>query len=108
MPAIKFILFILFLIVVASFAVKNMASVGVSYYDFKFQVHTVELPLMVVMVVSLILGFLIAWFISIFDLFKLRTTIRKQNKSISSMEEELASIKNASQPSTQIESSIDS
>ncbi|MBT5632920.1 MAG: hypothetical protein HOJ13_09345, partial [Nitrospina sp.] len=54
MPAIKFILSILLLIVIASFAVKNMGSVEISYYDFKFQLHSIELPLMVVVVIPLI------------------------------------------------------
>jgi hypothetical protein len=42
------------------------------------------------------------------ELFKLKSTIRRQNKSISSMEEELESLKNTSQLPAQAESSIDS
>ena len=108
MPAIKFILFILLLIVIASFAVKNMAAVGISYYDFEFQLQTIELPLMVVMLIPLLLGFLIAWVLGLSELFKLKSTIRRQNKSISSMEEELESLKNTPQLPAQAESSIDS
>ena len=108
MPVIKFILFILLLIVIASFAVQNMASVGISYYDFEFQLQIIELPLIVVMVIPLILGFLIAWVMGMSDLFKLKSTIRKQNKSISSMEEELESLKNTPQLPAPVESSIDS
>ncbi|MBT3184750.1 MAG: LapA family protein [Nitrospina sp.] len=108
MPAIKFILFILLLIVVASFAVQNMTAVGISYYDFEFQPHTIELPLMVVIMIPLILGFLIAWVLGISDLFKLKSTIRRQNRSICSMEEELESLKNTPQLPAQTESSIDS
>ena len=108
MPAIKFILFILLLIVIASFAVQNMAAVGISYYDFEFQLHTIELPLMVVMLIPLLLGFLIAWVMGLSDLFKLKSTIRRQNKSISSMEGELECLKNNPQLPAQVESSIDS
>ena len=108
MPAIKFILLILLLIVIASFAVQNMASVGISYYDFEFQLQIIELPLMVVMLIPLLLGFLITWVMGLSELFKLKSTIRRQNKSISSMEEELESLKNTSQLSAQAESSIDS
>jgi len=108
MPAIKFILFILLLIVIASFAVQNMVAVGISYYDFEFQLQTIELPLMVVMLIPLLLGFLIAWILGLSELFKLKSTIRRQNKSISSMEEELESLKNTSQPPAQAESTIDS
>lgn len=108
MPALKFILSILLLIVIASFAVKNMGSVEISYYDFEFQLNSIELPLMVVVVIPLIVGFLIAWIMGVFDRFKLKSTIRRQNKSISSMEEELDRLKNTPQLPAQAESSIDS
>jgi uncharacterized integral membrane protein len=108
MPAIKFILSILLLIVIASFAVQNMDAVSIRYYDFKFQLHTLELPLMVVVVIPLIMGFLIAWFLGALEQFKLKTRIRKQNKSISSLEEELDTLKNIPQLPVQAESSIDS
>jgi uncharacterized integral membrane protein len=93
MPAIKFVLSILLLIVIASIAVKNMGSVEFNYYDLQLQLHTIELPLMVVLVIPLVLGFLIAWFMDLFDRFKLKSTIRQQNRSISSMEEELENLK---------------
>ena len=108
MTVIKFVLSILLLIVIASFAVQNMGSVEISYYDYEFQLHAVELPLMVVVVIPLLLGFLIAWFMGVFDRFKLKSTIRKQSKSISSMEEELERLKNTPQIPVQAESSTDS
>ena len=107
MPAIKFVLSIFFLIVIASFAVKNMGTVELSYYDLKLQLHLVELPLMVALLIALILGFLIAWFMGMFGHFKLKSTIRKQNRSISSMEEELDRLKNTPQLPAQAESSND-
>ena len=108
MPAIKFVLSILLLIVIASFAVKNMGSVELNYYDLQLQLHTIELPLMVVLVIPLVLGFLIAWFMGVFDRFKLKSTIRQQKRSISSMEEELDNLKNTPQIPVQAESSTDS
>lgn len=108
MPAIKFILSILLLIVIASFAVQNMDSVKINYYDLKLDLHTIELPLMVVLVIPLVLGFLIAWFMGMFDRFKLKSTIRQQNRSISSMEEELELLKSTPQLPAQAESSTDS
>lgn len=108
MPAIKFVLSILLLIVIASFAVKNMGSVELNYYDLQLQLNTIELPLMVVLVVPLVLGFLIAWFMGLLDRFKLKSTIRKQKRSISSMEEELENLKNTPQLPVQAESSTDS
>ncbi len=108
MSAIKFILSIVLLIVIASFAVQNMGSVEINYYDLKFQLHSIELPLMVMVVIPLVLGFFIAWFMGLFDRFKLKSTIRRQNKSITSMEEELDRIKNTPQLPVQAESTLDS
>lgn len=108
MPALKFILFILLLIVVASFSVQNMGSVQVNYYNLKFQLQSLELPLMVVIMIPLILGFLIAWCLVLLERFKLKSTIRRQTKSILSMEEELERIRNTPQIPAQAESSIDS
>ena len=108
MPAIKFILSILLLIVIASFAVNNMGSVEFDYYDLQLQLHSIELPLMVVLVIPLVLGLLIAWFMDLFDRFKLKSIIRQQNRSISSMEEELENLKKTPQIPIQAESSNDS
>ena len=108
MPAIKFVLCILLLIVIASFAVKNMGSVELNFYDLELQIHSIELPLMVVLVIPLVLGFLIAWFMGLFDRLKLKSTIRQQYQSISSMEEELENFKNTPKIPVQAESSTDS
>ena len=108
MPAIKFVLSILLLIVIASFAVKNMGSVEFTYYDLQLQLHSIELPLMMVLVIPLVLGFLISWFMDLFDRFKLKSIIRQQNRSISSMEEELEVLKNSAQTPIKEESSNDS
>jgi hypothetical protein len=85
-----------------------MGSVEFNYYDLQLQLHSVELPLMVVLVIPLVLGLLIAWFIDLFDRFKLKSIIRQQNRSISSMEEELKNLKNNPQIPIQAESSNDS
>ena len=45
MPALKLIIYFIVAIVVGSFAVHNMGSVEVNYYDFHLNLHTVELPL---------------------------------------------------------------
>ena len=94
--------------VIASIAVQNMGSVEISYYDFKLQLHSLELPLMVVVVTPLILGFLIAWVLGLLERLKMKTQLRQQNKQISSMEEELDSLKNTPQLPIQAESSTDS
>jgi uncharacterized membrane protein YciS (DUF1049 family) len=85
-----------------------MDSVEFNYYDLQLQLHSIELPLMVVLVIPLVLGLLIAWFMDLFDRFKLKSIIRQQNRSISSMEEELENLKNTPQIPIQAESSNDS
>ena len=85
-----------------------MGSVEFNYYDLQLQLHSIELPLMVVLVIPLVLGLLIAWFMDFFDRFKLKSIIRQQNRSISSMEEELENLKNTPQIPIQAESSNDS
>ena len=79
-----------------------------NYYDLQLQLHLIELPLMVVLVIPLVLGFLTAWFMDLFDRFKLKSIIRQQNRSISSMEEKLENLKNNPQTPIQAESSNDS
>ena len=63
---------------------------------------------MVVLVIPLVLGLLIAWFMDLFDRFKLKSIIRQQNRSISSMEEELENLKNTTQIPIQAKSPNDS
>jgi uncharacterized integral membrane protein len=108
MPAIKFILYILLFIVIASFAVQNMSSVEMSYYDFKLQLHTIELPLMLMVLIPLVLGFFIAWFLGVLERFKLKSKMRKQTKSISDLEEELGHFKNTPKLPAQAESPTES
>ncbi len=93
MPALKVIIFILFLILIASFAVKNMNPVEVIYYDYKLQSRTLELPLMVIILAPFGLGFIAAWLIGAYTRMKLRSTVRKQNKTIRSLEEEIEHLK---------------
>ncbi|MBT5029196.1 MAG: LapA family protein, partial [Nitrospina sp.] len=53
-------------------------------------------------------GFLIAWVLGLLERLKMKTQLRQQNKQISSMEEELDSLKNTPQLPIQAESSTDS
>lgn len=89
MPALKFILSICLLILIVSFAVKNATTVPVYYYDYQFQIQTVKLPLLIVILVSLLTGFLTAWAAGFFKQIKLRSQLKKQNKMIRQMSEEL-------------------
>jgi len=108
MPAVKLIIYFLLAIFIGSFAVQNMTSVEINYYDFRLNLHTLELPLVTVVMIPLGLGLLGAWFMWLTSWLKMRMVISKQNKTISSMEEELDKLKNTPQLPAQVESSTDS
>ena len=108
MPAVKLIFYFLMTILIGSFAVQNMASVEINYYDFGLNLHSLELPLVTVVIIPLGLGLLGAWFMWLSSWLQMRMVIRKQNKTILSMEEELDKLKNTPQIPVQAESSTDS
>ena len=108
MPAVKLIIYFLLAILIGSFAVQNMTSVEINYYDFRLNLHTLELPLVTVVMIPLGLGLLGAWFMWLTSWLKMRMVIRRQNKTISAMEEELDKLKNTPQLPAQVESSTDS
>jgi len=108
MPAIKLIIYFLAAILIGSFAVHNMTSVEINYYDFQLNLKTLELPLVTLVMVPLGIGLLGAWLMWLSSWIKMQLIIRKQSKTISSMEQELEKLKNTPQLPAQIESSTDS
>ena len=108
MPAVKLIIYFLMAIFIGSFAVQNMSSVEINYYDFHLNLHTLELPLVTVVIIPLGLGLLGAWLMWLASWLKMRMIISKQNKTISSLEEELDKLKNTPQLPVQVESSTES
>ena len=93
MPAIKIFFIILFSIIVAVFAVKNMNSVEISYYDFQLNSHVIKMPLLIVVVCSMCFGFAIAWLGSFFEGMKLHSKLRKLSKSNQNLSQELDQLK---------------
>ena len=93
MSAFKFILIILFLIVISVFAVKNMDMVEVSFYDFELNSHDVKVPLLIVVLCSLGLGFLLAWVDGLVARMRLRAVIRKDERTIETLESDLNKLK---------------
>ena len=86
---VKFIIFIILATFVAIFAVKNLGFVEISYYDFYLNSQTVRMPLLVVVLASLSFGFFLAWIDGFIAKLKLKATIRRNDKTIQSMTEEL-------------------
>ena len=87
---------------------QNMTSVEINYYDFHLNLHTLELPLVTVVMIPLGLGLLGALLMWLSSWLKMRMVISKQNKTISYMEEELDKLKNTPQLPAQVESSTES
>ena len=108
MPAIKLLIYILAAAVIASFAVQNMTSVEIKYYDFQLNLKTLELPLVTAVLIPLGIGLFGAWCMWLTNWIKMQLVIRKQNKTISLMEEELGMLKNTPHLPAQVESSNDS
>tara|TARA_B100000029_G_scaffold474713_1_gene517321 strand:- start:30 stop:356 length:327 start_codon:yes stop_codon:yes gene_type:complete len=108
MPALKLIIYFVAAILIGSFAVQNMTSVEVNYYDLHLNLQTFELPLVTVVMIPLGLGLLAAWFMWLSSWIKMRMVIRKQNKTILSMEEELERLRSTPQIPAQVESTTDS
>ena len=108
MPALKLIIYFVAAILIGSFAVQNMASVEVKYYDLQLNLHSLELPLVTVVMIPLGLGLLAAWFMWLSRWIKMRMVIRKQNKTILSMEEELERLRSTPQIPAQVDSTTDS
>ncbi len=95
---VKFIIYIILSIIVAIFAVKNMDMVEVSFYDFSLNSHDFHVPLLIVILVSLAFGFFLAWIDGLVAKMKLRAIIRRNNKTIESLDEELRAYRKPSLP----------
>ena len=93
MQAIKFIILILFAILVAAFTVKNGNPVSFTYYDFKLQTHTLELPLVLLILIPFGLGLLLTFVMGLFGRIKLKTRLARQNRTIKSLEAELEELR---------------
>jgi len=98
MPALKIVILVLLALVISIFAVKNMDLVEVSFYDFSLNSVNIKVPLLIVMLGSLGLGFLLAWVEGVFAKMKLKATIRRQEKTIEHLNGELKQLKSPNVP----------
>ena len=93
MSSIKFVLSILFLILIAAFSVVNRESVPVYYYDLQLAKQSLEVPMVFVVLIPFILGFILAWSFTIVNRVKSKAMISKRNRTITSLTEELDRLK---------------
>jgi len=94
----KLIVFVVLSVIVAIFAIKNMDMVEVSFYDFRLNSHDFQVPLLVVILVSLAFGFFLAWIDGWIARMKLKAIIRRNDKTIEMLDDELRKYKKPSLP----------
>ena len=96
MSTLKYIFFITLIILVSLFAVKNMHTVEVHFYDGSSADRTIKLPAMVLVSCAFGFGFLLAWFFELFAHFKLKGELREKQKNIERLEKELSRLNQSS------------
>ena len=93
LPALKLITGVIFLIIVASFTVANLHDVQLNYYDYTLHVHSVQLPLLGIVIASFAMGFLIAWIFGFFKEVSLSWKTRGLKDSLRAREAQLKKLK---------------
>ena len=92
MPTLKYIFFILLIILVSLFASKNMHTVEIHFFD-DYPADTIKVPAMVLISASFGFGFLIVWFFELFTRLKLKTQLHMKERKIKLLEGELSNLK---------------
>ncbi|MDH5761775.1 MAG: LapA family protein [Nitrospinota bacterium] len=95
---VKFIVILILATFIAIFAVKNLEPVEVSFYDVYFNSHNVQIPLFIVIMVSMGFGFFLGWFDGWIAKVKLKNHIRKQDKTIHSLNQQIDQLSKPSLP----------
>lgn len=94
----KAILILILLSILVILGAANIEFVDVWYYDFTFTLQKVNLPLCVVMLVPLILGLALGWLMGWIPKLKMKGAIRKSEKTIHSLTDEIERLKKPSLP----------
>ena len=89
MPILKYIFFILLVILISLFASKNMHTVEVYFFDGYFS-DSIKIPVVVLISGSFGLGFFIVWFFELFVRIKLKTQLHLKDRKIKLLEDQLA------------------
>ena len=92
MPTLKYIFFILLIILVSLFASKNMHTVEV-YFFAGYSADTIKVPVMVLISGSFGLGLLVVWLFELFIRLKLKTQLHMKERKIKILEGELENLK---------------
>lgn len=96
MSAIKLIIGILFVILVAMFTVLNDGSVEVHYYDLGFHDQSVSLPMTLLVLGSFGMGFFLALLFTVFGKIRLKSQVRQKNREVVSLQRDIDRLKPSS------------
>ena len=91
MRLLKTVFITLFFILAITFAIKNQESISIQYY---FVNEVWAMPLFLLVFISVLLGILVAGFGGVFSGFILKHEIKRQQKTILELENELNSLRN--------------
>ena len=105
MPTLKYIFFILLVILVSLFASKNMHTVEIFFFD-GHSTDTIKVPVMLLIAGSFGVGFLIVWFFELFTRLKLKTQLHMRERKIKMLESELVNLKQSGELTPQQKDSI--
>jgi uncharacterized integral membrane protein len=85
MKIITLILLLVFAFFIVTFSLENAAPVHLQYYSF----FNVQVPIYMLLFVSLLIGIVITGFIGIVERFRLNRTISRLNRTIRDMRKEM-------------------
>ncbi|AEA33124.1 LapA family protein [Hippea maritima] len=89
MNALRIILTVVILAVLGLFVVYNTQSVNVSYLGIKFE----NMPLWLVVFISVFIGIFIGWFFMFVDELSIKRELKRKDKEIKSLKEEIAQLR---------------
>ena len=96
MPTLKYMFFIVIIILVSLFSAKNMHTVEVYFFDSYSSDRSIKIPAMVLISGSFGFGFLMAWFFELFTRLKFKKQLRLKNRQIENLEKEILSLNHVS------------
>lgn len=89
--SLRFLFGLVVMIFLVTFAVTNNTPIKLYYY-FNFQ--SPEIPLFLVVLVSVFIGALFVWVLALFDRIRLKMSVSKKDKKIRELEKELVDLRN--------------
>ena len=92
MGSLRFLIGLVFAMIVVSFGVKNMEPVSISY----FRIGTYTFPLFFIILAAFSVGFLVAWVGGLFDKIRLHRRVHANKQQVRSLEKEIEKVQQES------------